>query len=355
MPFSLDKPPESLCILRLSAIGDVTHVLPVLRTLQTQWPETKITWIIGKVEAVLVGDIPDVEFIIFDKNEGWRAYKKLRRVLRGRRFDVLLHMQAALRASIASLMIRANIRLGFDRARARDYQYWFTNAQISGNHRVHVIDTFFQFLQVLGIEERSMQWDIPISDDDIAFAQQVMDGKPTLVINPCTSVRANNWRNWNIERYAIIIDYAAVNYDLAIVLTGGPSKEEREFGEAIAEKAHTSVTNLIGETSLKQLQAVLAEAHVVIAPDTGPAHMAAATGTPVIGLYASSNPLRTGPYSSLKWTVNKYPDALKQFEQMNVDEASWGKRVRDAEVMDIIEITDVTAMLDKVIRYHPVE
>jgi heptosyltransferase I len=352
MPLSFDKPPESLCILRLSAIGDVTHVLPIVRTLQSVWPTTKITWIIGKAEATLVSDIKNIEFIIFDKNDGWKAYRKLYSTLSGRRFNILLHMQAALRSSITSLIIHADTKIGFDRARSRDFQYYFTNACITGNPRVHVIDTFFQFLKSLGIDEQILRWDIPVSEKDITFARQSLGDKPTLVINPCTSVRANNWRNWDVERYAAVIDYAAVNYDLNIVLTGGPAKEERSFGDAIADSAHTSVTNLIGKSSLKQLQAILAAAHVVIAPDTGPAHMAAATGTPVIGLYASSNPQRTGPYSSLKWTVNKYPEALQKFEQQEVRNVAWGKRVRAAEVMDIILVNEVTDMLDEVMRYH---
>lgn len=352
LPFAkpLKTPPETLCILRLSAIGDVTHVVPIVRTLQSFWPTTQLTWIIGKAEAALVSDIEDVEFIVFDKTEGLLAYRKLHNALAGRRFDILLHMQAALRASIASLLIRADTKIGFDKSRSRDFQHWFTNARISGNPRVHVIDTFFQFLQTLGIKKRDLRWDIPVSDNDITFARQSLGDKSTLVINPCTSVRANNWRNWDINRYAAVIDYAAETYNLNIVLTGGPAKEEHAFGEAIAEKTQVPVNNLIGKSSLKQLQAILAAAHVVIAPDTGPAHMAAATGVPVIGLYASSNPLRTGPYSSLKWTVNKYPQALLQFNQQDVENAAWGKRVRAADVMNIIEVDDVTAMLDEVMR-----
>ena len=352
MSSSFDKPPESLCILRLSAIGDVTHVLPIVRTLQSVWPTTNITWIIGKAEAALVGDIEGIEFIVFDKKEGVRAYSKLRSKLSGRRFNFLLHMQVALRASIASLMIRADTKIGYDRARSRDFQSWFTNTTISGPTRVHVIDTFFQFLQTLGIDERIMQWDIPISEDDITFARKTLNGKPTLVINPCTSVRANNWRNWDIKRYAEVIDYAAETYGLNTVLTGGPAPDERKFGEAIAEQADSPINNMIGKSTLKQLQAILSAATVVIAPDTGPAHMAAASGVPVIGLYASSNPQRTGPYNSLKWTVNKYPQALHQFDQRDIAGAPWGKRVRATEVMDIITAQEVSDMLDKVMQ-HP--
>jgi heptosyltransferase I len=146
----LKTPPRRLCLLRLSAVGDVSHVLPVVRTLQARWPETRITWIIGKLEHSLVGDIPGIEFIIFDKQRRWRAYRDLHHVLRGRRFDVLLHMQMSLRASLASLLVRADVRLGFDQARAKDLQWLFTNARISSPPRQHVVDSFFAFARHWG-------------------------------------------------------------------------------------------------------------------------------------------------------------------------------------------------------------
>ena len=120
-----------MCLLRLSALGDITHVLPTLRTLQKHWPRTKITWIIGKIEYQLVKDIPDVNFIIFDKKEGISAYFSLKKQINhiniDRPFDILLHMQLSIRASIASLFIPADIKLGFDSARAKDLQSVFCN------------------------------------------------------------------------------------------------------------------------------------------------------------------------------------------------------------------------------------
>ena len=123
----LTSPAQSICILRLSALGDITHTLPVFYTLRKAWPNTKITWIIGKLEYKLVKEIEGVEFIIFDKKEGFAAYKKIRQQSKNKHFDILLHMQMSLRASMISLLINAKIKIGFDRKRAKDGQWLFTN------------------------------------------------------------------------------------------------------------------------------------------------------------------------------------------------------------------------------------
>jgi heptosyltransferase I len=214
--------PKSLCIFRLSAIGDVTHILPIIHTLQKVWPQTRITWVIGKLEYQLVKALPDVEFIQFDKSAGWRAYNILRRQLKGRQFDVLLMMQAALRASIASLFISAQYKLGFDKQRAVDFQWLFSNCKISGQTRVHVLDGFFQFLQSLGIEEREMEWDLPIASKDLDYATNISNKQAYIIINPCSSARKNNWRNWSESRYAEIVDYLN-SKNFQVILTGGPS------------------------------------------------------------------------------------------------------------------------------------
>ena len=144
------SPPSSICVLRLSALGDVCHVLPVVRTIQDTWPSTQVTWILGKLEHKLLGHIPDIEFIVFDKQAGARAYRDLRTRLRGRKFDALLHLQLALRASLAAMLVPARHRVGFDRARAREGQCLFTNATIEPRSREHVLDSLFGFTERLG-------------------------------------------------------------------------------------------------------------------------------------------------------------------------------------------------------------
>ncbi|HSE00477.1 MAG TPA: glycosyltransferase family 9 protein, partial [Burkholderiales bacterium] len=145
----LIAPPESICVLRLSAIGDVCHTVPVVHALQRRWPAARITWVIGRMEASLVGDLPGVEFITYDKSGGLAAWRALRATLRHRRFDWLLHMQAALRASLVSLAISARTRLGFDRARARDFQWLFTNRKIEARPGEHVMDGLLGFAEAL--------------------------------------------------------------------------------------------------------------------------------------------------------------------------------------------------------------
>jgi heptosyltransferase I len=345
LPFT--SPPASLCLLRLSALGDICHMLPIVRTIQHTWPQTRLTWIIGRTELDLVRDIPDIEFLVLDKARGLRGYGDLRGQLHGRKFDALLHMQMSLRASLASLCVSSPVRLGFDRPRAQDFQWLFTNRRIAAHEREHVQDSFFGFVEALGIRTRVLRWDIPIPDDTRAFADSVLgQGPRILVISPCSSM---SYRNWHAAGYAAVADYAAERHGLRVVLTGGPSSIERVYAQAISERTRCKPIDLIGRTDLKQLLAVLARATVVVAPDSGPAHMATAVGTPVIGLYACTNPNRARPYLSADYVVNHYPEAVLAKFGRPVDEVPWGTRVRDAATMDRITVTEVTAMLDRLV------
>ena len=258
MPLPFQSPPHHLCVLRLSAIGDVCHTLAVVRSIQAHWPQTKITWIIGALEASLLADIPGIEFIIFDKKKGWAAFSALRRALRGRRFDALLDMQVALRASLASLLISSPLRIGFDRARAKDMQWLFTNHRIAAQPREHALDALFGFAQALGVCEKILRWDIPIPEAARVFAQQQLPGEQaTLIISPCSSARVRNWRNWSAQRYAQVADHAVEKHGMRVLLTGGPTALEREVGAQIMQQARHTPHNLIGQTNLKQLLALL--------------------------------------------------------------------------------------------------
>jgi heptosyltransferase I len=343
----LAEPPRSLCILRLSAIGDTCHVVPIVRTLQQAWPATQLTWIVGRAEARLMSLIEGVEFITVDKGAGLAARRALRAQLRGRRFDVLLHMQLALRASLVSLLVRADIKLGFDRPRARELQWLFTNARIAAQSREHVLDSFFGFPAALGIRERLLRWDVPLPPAARAYAARLIpDAQPTLVISPCSRHAPRNWRT---ERYAALARHAAAAHGMRVILAGGPSEAERRAGAAIAQAAGAAVVNQIGQDTLPEMAALLARATVLVSPDSGPVHMATMVGTPVIGLYAATNPARSGPYLSGRWCVDAYARAARAFRGCEPQELPWGHKIEEPGVMDLIQVEEVTARLDELL------
>ncbi|MDY0066505.1 MAG: glycosyltransferase family 9 protein [Steroidobacteraceae bacterium] len=336
--------PRTVCILRLSAIGDVCHVLPVVRTLQQAWPQTRFTWIIGRVEAKLLGHIPDIEFIALDKSSTLRAYRTLRQAMRGRRFDVLMHMQLALRASVLSTLVPAHIKLGFDRARARELQWLFTNRRIHPAERQHVMDSLFGFAERFQVHDKLLRWDIPIPEAAQQYARRVIpDGVRTLIISPCSS---HQLRNWRAEYYAQVGDYAAEAFGLRVVLCGGRSELERRMGAHIERLMKQPCVNTIGEDTLLEFLATLQRATVLLSPDSGPAHMATTVGTPVIGLYAATNPARSGPYLSRQWCVDKYEAAAQRLLGQPASRLPWTTKIEKPGVMDLITPDDVIKKLN---------
>jgi heptosyltransferase I len=336
--------PGSLCLLRTSAIGDVTHVVPLVRTVQHRWPQTRLTWLIGKLEHKLVGDVPGVEFIVFDKHAGRAGYRDVREKLAGRRFDALLHMQVSLRSNLLSLAVKAPLRIGYDRARSKDLHGFFVNCRIPARSGDHVLDAMASFLEPLGLKQTEVRWDIPIPAEARAFAEMhLRNDMPTLLVSPASSHRLRNWRP---ERYAAVIDHAALTLGWRVALCGGPSVFEREFGDAILAHTQTRPLDLIGKDTLKQMLALLARATLVLCPDSGPMHMANAVGTPVLGLHAASNPARSGPYSDRQWCVDRYDAAARKFRKKPADALPWGTKLEHRGVMDLIEVDDVIERLE---------
>jgi heptosyltransferase I len=347
MAFPSDRPPASVCLLRLSAIGDTCHALPVVRTLQRAWPQTRFTWVIGKVEAKLLGHLPDIEFIVVDKRSTLAAYRTLRQAMSGRSFDVLMHMQLALRASLLSSVIPARVKLGFDRRRARELQWLFTTDRIRPAERQHVMDSLFGFAEKFGVYEKLLRWDIPIPQGAHDYAQRLIpNGMKALVISPCSS---HPMRNWRAEYYAQVADHAVQSLGLKVILCGGRSDLELRMGEEIERRMRQPCENTIGQDTLLEFLATLERATVLLSPDSGPAHMATAVGTPVVGLYAATNPARSGPYLSRQWCVDKYDAAARRLLGKSASELPWTTKIERPGVMDLITPDEVTKKLHGVL------
>jgi heptosyltransferase I len=344
----LTSAPDSICIVRLSALGDVTHAVPVVRAIQQQWPETQITWICATLEHKLLAALDGINFIAVDKKSGWRGYYRLWRTLAGQRFDIMLQMQTSARANFTGAVVKADIKLGWDRLRARDFHRFFMTHSIPQTRFEHQLQGHLSFARSIGLEAAEPEWNFPVSDDAIAFVDALIPAdKRVLLISPCSS---HVHRNWRAERYAAIADHAIEDHGMTVVLSGGPSAQEASVGQAIESAARSSprssLINLIGKDTLPQLVALLQRADVVLSPDSGPVHLANALGTPVIGLHACTWSKRSGPYNSLDLCVDKFGEAAQQYRDTTPELLRWGTRIEEDGVMDLVEVAEVRDRLE---------
>ncbi|WP_034475021.1 glycosyltransferase family 9 protein [Aestuariibacter salexigens] len=337
---------ERLCILRLSAIGDVCHAVAMVTRIRQQAPHIRITWVIGKIEYQLVKDIPEIEFVIFDKSRGREAFKDLKNAFKGRMFDVLFLMQVAFRANLASRQIPAKIRMGFDWARSKELHWLFANRRVAAHNHAHVLEGFMDFADAIGVPEQPLQWDMGLTEQDVEWAHQHLAELGKFVAICPAASKAE--RNWLPERYAAVATHIqSLGYQ--VVICGGPAPAERQLADDILKHTNQECTDMVGQTSLKQLLAVLQQASLVIAPDTGPAHMASTVSTPVIGLYAHSNPRRTGPYNDLSHVVSVYDQVIEEQTGKTWHVLPWGTRAKGQTLMERIEVDHVIEQVDVIL------
>jgi len=344
----LTSAPDNICIVRLSALGDVTHAVPVVRAIQQHWPQTRITWICASLEYKLLAALEGIEFIVVDKNSGWRGYYRLWRRLAGQRFDVMLQMQTSARANLTGAVIKADIKLGWDRLRARDFHRFFMTHSIPQTRFEHQVQGHLSFARCIGLEAAEPEWNFPVSAEAITFVNGLIPGKArVLLISPCSS---HVHRNWRAERYAAVADYASERHGMTVVLSGGPSTLEASIGAAIEAAADRPLINLIGRDTLPQLVALLQRADVVLTPDSGPTHLANALGTPVIGLHACTWSKRSGPYNSLHLCVDRFAEAARRYRNTTPEQLRWGTRIEQEGVMDLVEVDDVIDRLEQTLK-----
>jgi len=339
-----------LCLLRLSALGDVTHVVPLVRTLQAARPDTPIHWIIDKVGHKLLDGLPGVVFHAYDKKTGMAGVKELRKQLPPGRFDALLQMQVAFRANLLSAFIPAERRIGYDRSRSKDLHGLFINERIPDRPGIHVLDAIGSFCEPLGLRQTEVSWDlaVPPSAYEWAAAQWPDDGRPVLMISPCSS---HVMRNWYADRYAAVANHASAR-GWQVVLCGGRSELERSMADAILTQLATPALDLVGRDTLKQLPALLARANLVMTPDSGPMHIANAMGTKVLGLHAASNPHRSGPYSDRRYCVDRYDDAARKYLGKQAADLKWGTKIEFDDVMELITVEDGIAAFERYVADH---
>lgn len=338
-------PPKSICILRLSAIGDVCNALSAVQQIQRYWKDTQITWIVGKTEMQLLQNVKGIRFIPYDKKAGWKGILALWKTLRGEHFDVLLNMQTALRASMISLGIKATYKVGFSKNRAREGQWLFTQHKINEPNNPHVLAGFWAFVEYLGLPVEIPKWDLAIGEKEISAVRQFIDPtRKNLLISPCSS---KSEKDWLPARYVEIANIAH-QQNINVILCGSSSEREQAIIQKILSLCEFQPVNASGKTSLLELAALIGLADLVLTPDSGPAHIATAQGTPVIGLYAYHNPLRTGPYNNLPEVVSVYEQNVQQEFGKPLSELPWATKLKGKDLMAQITVDSVVAIMKQI-------
>lgn len=337
---------RSICILRLSALGDVCNTVPTVRALQRQFPKAKITWLVGPAEAAFLAGLEGVSFVVVNKAKPIRMLRQLRRQFAKQRFDVLLMLQHALRATVISLGVPAKRRIGFPRQRAHEFQWLFSKEKVGTATGRHVLDGFMAFAKHLGVADLSVEWNIPVPESDRQWVAQQLAGvtKPRILICPAAS---KAYKNWTVSGYIAVAEHAQ-SRGWQVILASGPATDEVALAQAIAAGVPGEVLNLAGETSLKQLYALIGAMDLLVAPDSGPGHMAASQGVPVISIMAHYAPWRSAPYGFAQYAVNTWAENIESETGKSVDDLPWRTRLQDPDAMARIPVARVIAKLDEV-------
>jgi heptosyltransferase I len=291
----VSRPLRRICIVMMSAVGDAVHVLPLINALKRHNAAAHVTWVLQPGPAALVRGHRSVDdIVLFDRAAGWRAFTDVRRELASRPFDIVINLQVYFKAGLVTSFTHSPIKLGFDRARARDFNWLFTNAKIPPHTPQHVQDQYFEFLTALNVPHEPVEWHLGPWPNERGWQRDFFSPieRPVASIVVATS---KPQKDWLPERWTEVSDALYHDFGMQPVLVGGRSPREMHAEEVVRARAKHPVQSALG-SGLRNLVGILDGSSLVLAPDTGPLHMAVALDRPVISLMGYTNPKRTGPY-----------------------------------------------------------
>jgi len=328
---------EKICIVMMSAAGDAVHTLPVVNALKRHRRQCHITWILQPAPATLVRGHPSVdELLLFDRSRGWQAFGDIRRTLASRAFDLVINLQVYFKAGVVTSFVKAPVKLGFDRARARDFNWLFTNRKIPPHPNQHVQDQYFEFLRALDVPPEPVEWHLGPWLDERPWQREFFATFEKRAA-PIVVATSKPEKDWFPERWAEVADALWHDFDLEPVLVGGRSHRELHAERVIQQRARRPPRSALG-SGLRKLTAILDGSAVALAPDTGPLHMAVALERPVISLMGYTNPKRTGPYRRYgDLIVDAYGDPGEDYPVSMENRPGRMARIQVRDVLDRVE------------------
>jgi heptosyltransferase I len=290
-------PAKNICLVLLTGLGDVIHGLPIVNALKDDDPARRITWVVEPMPSAALRHHPSIDrIVVYHKKRGLKGLRQLRRDLAGGDFDLTINLNVYIKSAWPTLLSAAPHRLGFGRDRAMEGTWMSANHHLPPGPRAHTQDLFFEFLRHLGLPKPDpLEWRITFTEEErreqAEFFAPLRD-RPVVALVPAS---ANAKKDWFADRYARVIDALERDFGFRTMLIGGPGAREQAIAREIVDRAEAKPVWALGD-SVRRLMWLIDGANLLIAPDTGPVHIARALGVPVAGLFGHTNPWRVGPY-----------------------------------------------------------
>jgi len=331
----------NVLIVRLSAVGDVIHGMPVACALRDAFPEAHLSWLVEERAAALLQGHPALDELI-TVPRGWlkspSTVWRLRKRLRALAPDVTIDIQGLSKSAIAAWLSGARRRIGFDGANGRELSRWL-NTELVAPGGVHVIDCNLELLKPLGIPSPQVRFDVPVDPAAKAAADRMirrlgLDGGFALMSPGAGWVS----KLWPPKRFAEVAAHLVHAWQLPTIVAWGGKKEQAMAHELVA--ASEGYAWQAPPTSLPELAALARRARIFVASDTGPLHLAAAVGTPCVGLFGPMPAERNGPYGAQHVAV----------QAVRFEGTSRQRRNAPADVMEAITVEMVAEACDTILR-----
>jgi lipopolysaccharide heptosyltransferase I len=301
-----------IALVKLSSLGDVIHALPVARALRRSHPGAHLTWIVEAREYALLRDHPDLDIVLpvdtrlwrrlirwpAGARQVWAKLGRLRKRIRASRFDVTLDLQGLVKSGLLTAYTGAPLRIGFSPGWCREWlNSLFTNRHVTPPPQaVHVVEQYLALLGPLGVVSSAPEFHVPARPEaerriEEFLGEQGIKRQDLLVaLNPGAG-REN--KRWPVSHMRALAERLGAEPGVRLVLLWGPDEIHmaRQIRDGLSTKAI-----LAPPTDLDELASLLRRCRLMIANDTGPLHLAAALGTPCLGLYGPTSPERNGPY-----------------------------------------------------------
>jgi heptosyltransferase I len=297
----------NILIVKLSAIGDVIHTLPSLAALRRLYPDAHITWVVEEAAADLVLHHPYLDQVLISRRKSWvkkikegkfqstwRDIRSFIKQLKSRRYDLVIDFHGLFKSSIIVFLCQGKRKLGYDSL--QELSGLFLNEKIPEDMNKHAVDRYLDFPRHLGAAVSTPEFILPVNPEAQAkslalMASHHLEKKKYIAVNPIALWDTKLWDN---QKFAELADAIWQRLKIPVVFTGS----DKESLSNITSKMATKGINIGGQTTLPQLACIYKDALAVITTDSGPMHLAAAVGTPVIALFGSTDPARTGPYGT---------------------------------------------------------